>query len=162
MLKFIPYRYKILILTLQTDEVEYLISSVTETPESTLQFYEQKDKIKDLFKFRGIVDSKKFIISRKSGYYQPFVPLIIGKIDTTSNGCIVHLTFKLFNNTQYMLLLSTLFFFGYGVVKLLHEDITTSGIFFGLCLLNYIVAFSNFNVHTREALKQLNNVLSWD
>lgn len=149
-------------LTFEADEVHYLISSVTETEHLSLEFFEQKDKIEGLYKFRGVIKPNKFIISKKSGYYQPFVPLIVGKIDTTSNGCILHLTFKLFNNTQFMLLFSTLFFFGFGVVELLNDHITTSGIFFGLCLLNYAVAFSNFNVHVRDALKQINNVLSWD
>ena len=149
-------------LTLKADEVHYLISSVTETEDLSPQFFEQKDKIEGLYKFRGVIKPNKFIISKKSGYYQPFVPLIVGRIDATSNGCIVHLTFKLFNNTQFMLLFSSLFFFSFGAVKLFNDNINASGILFGLCLVNYAVAFSNFNVHVRDALKQINHVLSWD
>lgn len=149
-------------LPLEADEVHYLIAAVTETEDLFTHYFEQKDKIEGLYKFRGVIKPNTFIVSKKSGYYQPFVPLVIGKIDPTSSGCIVHLTFKLFNNTQFMLLFSSLFFFGFGVVKLLNDHITTSGILFGLCLINYAVAFSNFNVHVRDALKQINHVLSWD
>ena len=85
-----------------TEDVTYLLKSVTETPNG-IPFYEQKEKIKGLIKFKGLIKDKHFAISKKSSYYQPFIPLVIGDIEDAKENTLIQLRFKPFPQTEFMI-----------------------------------------------------------
>lgn len=161
MLRILPYRYKTLILPITSEDVSYLLKSVTETPKDR-PFYDQKDKIKGLIKFKGLIKEKHFSISKKTSYYQPFIPLIVGDIEATNENTLVQLQFKPFPQTEFMIAFWSIASILIGIFLIVHHKTNFAGTSFVLGFLNYAIAFANFKIHSKDALENLTQTLSWE
>ena len=53
--------------------------------------------------FNGVLDENGFKISKRIKHAENFLPLISGQIESTSNGCILFLTYKCFFSTLMFL-----------------------------------------------------------
>lgn len=161
MITLIPYKYKTLVLPLKKEEVLYLLESVTETPENR-PFFENKEKIKGLVKFNGVIREDRFSISKKCSHPQYFIPLIKGSIYPAKDNTIVRLTFRLFPHSSIMLTLVTVISLFLAGTFILLTNEKYAGITVGLGFLNYLVAYGNFQIHTKDGLAELVNTLSFD
>lgn len=161
MFRLIPYRYKTLILPIHEEDLSYLLNAATETPNNR-PFYENKDKIDGLIKFKGIIQPGFFSISKKSKYPQPFIPLVKGTLDSTPPNTIIHMTFKPFPSTQGMVSFWTITCILIGCLFLSIQLPNYSGISFLIALINYGVALANFKIHTNDTIKDIEQTLSWD
>lgn len=148
-------------LPLQKEEVLFLLKSVTKTPDNPI-FIENKAEIRGLIKFNGFIRDDGFSISKKCSHPQFFIPLINGSIYETKENTIVRLTFQLFPQSSVMLFLVITLCLLLGCVFIGIENLKYAGISFGIGFLNYIVAYSNFHIHTKDGLADLVYTLSFD
>lgn len=156
-----PYTTKTFILPHTADEAQYLLSSVTKSPE-VYRLDGKEDKIPNLYKFNGKVGKQTFSISKKVKYPQNFIPLIKGQIEGTKTGSIVIIDFTLFFASWFLLFLgSGLTLLIAGIFLFLRYDPVIGYSAFVLFLLNYIVSIANFNIHVKDSCKLLQEVLSF-
>lgn len=156
-----PYTTKTLILPHSADEAQYLLSSVTKSPE-VYRLDGKTDKIPNLYKFNGRVDEYSFSVSKKVNYPQNFIPLIKGQIEGTKKGSIVSVKFTLFFASWFLLVLgSALTLFVAGIFLFFRYDAIIGYSAFLLFLLNYVVSIANFNIHVKDSHKLLQEVLSF-
>jgi hypothetical protein len=110
------------------------------------------DKKPGEFYFNGWVREGRFRISKVIKIPQNFLPLISGRIEATSLGCILFLHYRLFNSTILFLSLWTaicLFVavvFGFVLDKLAYSILALLFAF-----LNYFVAVKNFGLQLKRS-----------
>ena len=73
------------------------------------------------YPFRGSVQDENFRISRKVSYPEYFLPVIEGKIESTSKGCILFVDYNLFNGTRFFMSVALTLAFLLGFFFLLIE-----------------------------------------
>lgn len=155
-----PYTTKTLILPHSADETQYLLSSVTKSPE-VYRLDGKDDKIPNLYKFNGKVGEHTFSISKKVKYPQNFIPLIKGEIEGTKSGSIVTFSFTLFFASWFLLLLgSILSFFVAFIFLFVRYEAVIGYSALVLFFINYMVSIANFNIHVKDSWKLLQEVLS--
>jgi hypothetical protein len=157
-MNLLPYKNSILILPYRADEVEYKL----------------RQKVKPLsndflltpppatnFMFNGWIGEYKFRISKRITHADNFLPLIVGKIEATSKGSILFITYRMFPSTLFylsffclMILLSSLFFL------LVEKSWITSASLFLLLLAIYLISVLDFNQKVGISRELLEKTLS--
>jgi hypothetical protein len=157
-MNLLPYKNSILILPYRADEVEYKL----------------RQKVKPLsndflltpppaanFMFNGWIGEYKFRISKRITHADNFLPLIVGKIEATSKGSILFITYRMFPSTLFylsffclMILLSSLFFL------LVEKSWITSASLFVILLAIYLISVLDFNQKVGISRKLLEKTLS--
>lgn len=111
------------------------------------------------FWFRGDIEEKKFVLSIKNDSFHSYTPMIKGSIESTSNGSIVFLQYKLFKTTKlFMLIWSalTLFLtllFSFGIPET-HLALTC----IALLIANHIVATVSFQKQVKITQSKFNQL----
>ncbi|HAS44184.1 MAG TPA: hypothetical protein DCS93_27140 [Microscillaceae bacterium] len=73
------------------------------------------------YPFRGSVKEANFRIARKMSYPEYFMPMIEGKIESTSKGCILFVEYSLLKGTRFFMSIALVFTFLIGMFFLLAE-----------------------------------------
>ena len=150
----IPYKSETLVLPFRAEQVVSTIRSVTQPISLT------PEKGNDQILFNGTVHPDLFRISRKIDYPQNYLPLITGKIEASSRGCIVFVKYNLFFSSFMFLSFWTLFTLLVGCFFVIHKkEYNYAAVAFGACLANYGVTILNFNKQINMSRRVLNQVL---
>ncbi|WP_299458372.1 hypothetical protein [uncultured Microscilla sp.] len=112
------------------------------------------------YPFRGVIQEAGFRISRKVTYPESFMPVIDGKIESTSKGCILFIDYTLLKGTRFFMSVALVFSLILGMLLLFAEHnlwyLLASLGFVGL---GYAVAWLNFQQKVKICKDLLEEVL---
>lgn len=153
----IPHKNETLVAPITALQVISRLSLVTQPASLNIS------KAKPGTLFVGHISTSSFRISRKVNYPQNYLPMIKGRIEGSSRGCIIFIKYRLFfSSTLFftfwtsMTILIGLFFtlflkeYGYAVVA------------FASGIANYIVTLLNFNKQVRLSRAALDEALKME
>lgn len=118
------------------------------------------DKKEGEYFFNGWVRNGSFRISKVIKIPQNFLPLISGRIEATSLGCILFLHYRLFNSTILFLslwigiCLFVAIVFGFVLDKVAYSIIALL-----FAILNYFVAVKNFSLQLKRSKQDFDKLL---
>jgi hypothetical protein len=156
-MKLFPVSRETLILPYSADEVELMLWPVIDP---VIESDEVPDREEDEFLFTGWIKDRKFKISRKIRQAEFALPIISGLIEGTSKGSIVFTVYKLFPATILLLtfwsILTLLLFLYFLIVE---QAYYPAIIAIGLCIANYFIVITNFNIQASRSRSLLKKVL---
>lgn len=113
------------------------------------------------YKFNGFFKENEFRIFKSLQAPQNFIPLVIGRIEPTSGGCILFITYTLFFSTRMFLIFWTLICIGFVLFfSLVHQNIFMAVVAFVLGLINYLIAVAGFKMHLKKTRRELHEIFS--
>ncbi|MCB0486974.1 MAG: hypothetical protein KDC99_00765 [Cyclobacteriaceae bacterium] len=142
---------------ISTQSSEYIISKIDAVTSSKLLLQNQNDPAHF---FTGWVREGRFRISLKINRPNNYLPLVIGNIEPTSNGCIVFLSYTLFPTTKIFLIFWNLFVLIVCITASYQYKTFLYGAL-GVLLIVFIqwIAWSNFNLQLKRTRELLINIL---
>ena len=159
-MEYLPFRSETIVLPYEATEVRNRLIKVIRPVSDKYQ--EKKEAIESYpYLFNGVFENDQFTISKIIKQPENFLPLITGKVEATSVGCIIFLKYRMFFSTNMFLgfwsvvtfLMTLLFIIGY-------NNYLYATVCLGFGVVNYSIAIANFNVQVRQSKKLLNQVLS--
>lgn len=148
----LPQHHETFVLNKQHEDVIRVLSEKT-TNKLLLQNQEGGQ-----FKFTGWIKNDRFRISLKIHRPNSYIPLIVGKVEPTSAGCILFITYQLFPSTRMFLTFWSLLIVLVGVFAgYQYESFIYGGGGFTVVAVIHWIAWSNFRMQlkpSREALLQ--------
>lgn len=150
----LPNHYETFILTQSSLEV---IKKIREVTTSRVLFQNLEGT---QFRFIGWVKENRFRVSLKISRPNNYIPLVAGRIETTSSGCIVFVTYKLFPVTNMFLVFWSLFILLAGALAgyQYQSPLYLLGSLLLLGLVHWIT-WSNFKIQLKFTHKALLEVL---
>ena len=113
------------------------------------------------FVFNGQVKKRSFRLSRKITRPNNFLPFITGRIEPTSQGCLLFVQYRLFTMTTAFLVFWLLVTFGFGYFLARYEQLYHyAALSAGMGLVNYGVAVLNFKKQVTISRRLLREVVS--
>lgn len=142
---------------ISTQPSEFVISKIDAATSTKLLLQNQNDPT---YFFIGWVREGRFRISLKINRPNNYLPLVIGNIEPTSNGCIVFLSYRLFPTTKMFLVFWDLFVLIVSIIAVYQYQTFLYGVL-GVLLVVFIqwVAWSNFNLQLKRTRELLINIL---
>lgn len=157
-MNFLPYQNSILVLPLVAQEVENKLVRRTKTlsPETFHTFQSINHPL-----FNGWIKENKFKISRRITHPENFLPLIVGKIEPTSKGCILFIRYQMFPGILFFIVFFCVVILLTSVFFLVFQKNLVTFIFLLLVSVGlYIIAIMDFNQKVKISRKLLERVLS--
>lgn len=152
---FLPNHYETFVLTQPSLEAIQKIHKVT-TTKVLLQNQEGAQ-----YRFSGWVQENRFRVSLKISRPNNYIPLVIGKIETTSSGCLVFVTYKLFPVTRMFLVFWSLFITLAGILaSYQYQSILYAGASVLILGIIHWVTWSNFKIQLKLTRQTLLEVLT--
>lgn len=112
------------------------------------------------YPFRGAIQEAGFRISRKVTYPESFMPIIDGRIESTSKGCILFIDYNLLKGTRFFMLVALVFSLFLGVFLLLAKhNLWYFLASLGFVGLGYGVAWLNFQQKVKICRDLLEGIL---
>ena len=160
-MEYLPFRSETLVLPYDASELQARLTKVIRPVRNKYQQKTGEDVDSSDHLFNGVFENDEFTISRIIKQPENFLPLITGKIEATSVGCILFLKYRMFFSTNLFLgfwsvvtfLMTLLFVIGY-------NNYLYATVCFGFGVVNYSIAVANFNIQVRQSKKLLNKVLN--
>ncbi len=122
---------------------------------------EYPDIPEENFLFNGWVGNHGFKISKKVDQPENFLPILGGKVDETSVGSIIFITYTMFFSTNIFLIFWTIVSVLISLLFLLSYHIYEYAIIaFLLGLGNYTVAIVNFNMQVKRSRTLFHSIFS--
>ncbi|AHM60636.1 hypothetical protein D770_11895 [Flammeovirgaceae bacterium 311] len=156
-MQLFPYKQETFVLPYTADEALKRMRVHTRPISGEYEFSTNEEK---RFLFNGVVKKGIFRISRRVQKPENFLPLLLGRLETTSVGSLLFVSYRLFFATAMFLifwsvvcLLLTLFFLIY------HQAWLYAGIAFGTGCVQYIIAIKNFSFQVNRSRQELEKVL---
>ena len=110
--------------------------------------------------FNGYVGSSSFKVSRKVNYPQNYMPIIQGKIEASSRGCIVFLKYNLFFSSLMFFSFWTIMSFIIGIFLIVYSKAYLyAAVSFTAGGLNYLITVLNFNKQVKLSREALDKAL---
>jgi len=157
-MEWLPIRYETMVIPYPASEAyEKLAACVLPPEDPKLENFDSTTSVQQLF--NGIVKPTSFRISKIVKQPDNFLPLIIGKIEPTSNGSILFLKYQLF--------FSSLFFISFwSVITLLitiilifvYHSYLYALLAFGFGMVHYSVAMINFSKQVTQSKLLLDSI----
>ena len=142
-----------MVLPIRAQEAEQRLRASIQSPTSPS---EQSD-----FLFNGRIQGSAFRLSRKITRPNNFIPFITGEIESTSQGCLVFVRYRLFTMTGVFLAFWLVVTFGFGAYLVRYEQqYYYAALSVGVGILNYVVALLNFQKQVGVSRELLRKVLS--
>jgi len=143
-MNFVPYYFETLVLPFPSEEVFDIINLNTITRHASQEY---KDQL-----FIGSISKRKFRIYERLNRPDNFLPVIRGRIESTSKGCIIFTSYNLLFSTALFLsfwTIVTLFLF----ILFLFEfnQILYAALSLLACILNYVFASNQFNRKVKKS-----------
>jgi hypothetical protein len=157
---FLLYFRETLILPYAADQIKKKLVQQIRSVQNIRRPYSTSLMAVDVHKFNGFFKKNEFRIFRALQAPQNFIPLVVGKIEPTSKGCIVFLKYKLFLSTRLFLVfwVSVCFFFTFFFL-FYYQNTLLAIISLILGLLNYVIAVAGFRMHLKKTREELHEVL---
>lgn len=156
-MKILPRQTETVISPLQPSEINRRLDGLTASP-SLRSNRNSKGMV-----FQGRVHNRNFILSRKISHPNNFIPLVNGRIESTSKGSIIFIKYTLFRSSLLFLSFAIGIAFLVGVIFILLDLPTLYTITaFALGLANYLVTLLNFNRQVRITHEALLDALNID
>lgn len=157
-MRLLPYFQETLVLPYSGEETAMRLRKYTRPLEKGVEY---PVSVERNFLFNGWVKENGFRLSRKIKYPENFLPLIIGRIESTSTGSILFIQYRLFFSSGMFLafwsiisLLFSLFFLVF------HINYLYASVILVLGFLNYVIVIKNFHLQIRSSRKALNEALN--
>lgn len=154
-MELLPVKQTIITLPYPCEDALTLLEAVTYNEKDYTELVVNRYKPKPLVKFRGVIGNKGFLIALKSAYSQNFLPEILGKIENTSNGCIVMVKYDLYKGTKILFWVWSIITMLSFLVFLINGKFTYALLASILFTLNYVITNVNFHMHCRKAQEEL-------
>jgi hypothetical protein len=157
-IRFLPFSRETLVSNHSAEELYRKLWQVTKPVRSEKWM---PDVPEQDFKFNGWVKGDRFRLSRKIKRANNFLPIMSGRIETTSMGSIIFINYQLFFSTTVFLvfwsaitLLFSLYFFVYEQIYINAAASLLLGI------VNYVVAVMNFKKEVRISSRYIQEVIA--
>ncbi len=158
-MEYLPFRSETIVLAHDAREVNSRLIKVIKPLESNGEQIPPQEKTSS-YLFNGILKEDRFTISKIIKQPENFLPLISGRIEPTSAGCIIFLKYRMFFSTNLFLgfwsvvtfLMTLLFVIGY-------SNYLYATVCFGFGIANYSIAIANFNAQIKQSKRLLHKVL---
>lgn len=109
----------------------------------------------------GWINDDRFELTIRMRRHNFFMPLVTGRIDPTSKGSLLFLTYTLFPATRFFLLFWTVVLPLIGViVSYQSKNYWYLGGFIFAVIFIYLVAWSNFRLHLKTTRQMLHHILN--
>ena len=158
MTAILPEKNITLVLPFPSHRVERALTEKTLRADVTVP---QSSASESAYWFRGDVEQREFVLSLTTKSFHSYTPIINGRIESTSNGCIVFMRYQLFKSTRFFMLIwsaLTLFLtllFSFGIPKM---NLAL------LCILllvsNYIIAVVSFQKQVKLTQEKINQIIA--
>ena len=113
------------------------------------------------FVFNGQVKKRSFRLSRKITRPNNFLPFITGQIESTSQGCLLFVQYRLFTMTTAFLVFWLIVTLGFGFFLARYERLYHyAALSIGVGIVNYVVAVLNFKKQVTISRRLLREVIS--
>lgn len=148
---FIPYQSNTLVSPCTGAEIQARLEHVTQPlqdPRSysmTAELTYLKKRPENHRLFRGWIKNNRFCLIQNVHHPEHFLPLILGRIETTSQGCILFIRYQIPRGTLFIAILATVLLFSTACVFLFLQKNVGSflltvffwGFSYGVMLLNF-------------------------
>lgn len=142
MIKLLPNANETLIVVHDWDEVLRRLGSITASERLRTP---QPEKI-----LAGWIKDDRFQLLIRQRRPNSFIPLVEGRIDPTSTGCLIFLHYRLMPATRLYLILWTIIAFISGIfLAIYYNNVLLTAAALGLILLVYLIAWANFRLHQK-------------
>ena len=147
MINLTPQKTKTLVVPLTAHEVLFRLDEATNPPSSS------PNKFTPLM---GRIGEDRFQLALRARRPNGFVPIATGRIERTSNGCLIFLTYALMPSTRFYLLFGSLVILLLGALTAFYsKNIFLCFASIASVALIHLIAWANFKLHR----KPLHNVL---
>lgn len=151
----LPGHYETFVLDQTQEQVIKKISAVTT---SKVRFQNQKGA---KYRFTGWVKENRFRIALKITKPNNYIPLILGKVDPTTNGCLIFVNYQLFPVTKMFLLFWSFFILLAGIISTYQYQSSFYAAVTTLVLGTiHWITWSNFKIQLRLTRKTLLEILT--
>ena len=156
-MKWLPHQQETFILPYSAAEAVRRLRPSIRPVEEGMQFSPGEEKH---FLFNGLIKGNRFRISRRVLRPENFLPLLVGRVESTSVGSLLFVRYRLFFSTALFLgfwsvvcLLLCLFFLVF------HQAWLYAAIAFGTGCVQYVVAIKSFSFQVKRSKQLLEKVL---
>lgn len=157
-MNLLPYQHSILVLPFTAEE---LLLRLRQTVKPILEDAYLSTKPEGIFAFNGWVKENRFRISRRITHAENFLPLITGKIEPTSKGSIVFITYRIYPSVLFYMAFFCLTMLCAALFYMLTEkDWLTSGFLLLITLGIYVISILDFNQKVKLSKSLLEKTLS--
>ena len=139
MIRLLPYKKETLVVAHEWDTILYLLSNELQKP--------LKPGIPT--SLSGWLKDDQFEVTLKVRRFNAFMPLIQGRIEPTTKGCILFLTYTMLPFNKFFLTFWTFFLLISGVLLIIYQDELLGNGLILMVFLIHAVAWSNFNLHLK-------------
>ncbi|UII34464.1 hypothetical protein LVD17_11655 [Fulvivirga ulvae] len=153
----IPHKNETLVAPITALQAISRLSFVTQ-PASLNESKENPDIL-----FVGHISKSSFRISRKVNYPQNYLPIIKGRIEGSSRGCIIFIKYRLFFSSTLFFTFWTSMTFLIGLFFIIFpREYLYAAIAFSSGMANYTVTLLNFNRQVKLSRATLDKALKMD
>ena len=153
-----PTEQETIVLPVSAQEAAERLQNATQPP---AQSEELLAPFQSDYTFNGTVTSRSFRLSRKVTRPNNFLPFVSGTIETTSQGCLVFVRYRLFTVTVVFLAFWSTVTIGFAWYLSMYEQLYHYAVLsLGIGGLNYTVALLNFKKQLTISRRLLHEVLS--
>ncbi len=154
MISLLPGHHETIVLPRKAADFRELLASAT----SNKPFIQTDEK---QLLFNGWVRQEKFRISLRITRPNHYVPLVIGRIESSSSGSILMIDYKLFPTTRILMTLWTILLILGGLfVSLQSQNIAFLLAAAGIISLIQFIVWSNFRLQLKPTRQKLHTLLS--
>ena len=157
-MNLLPFDTETLVSALSKEEVLSHLNRVTKE----VNYLDPRTKAKGGILFNGLIGQNGFRISKVVDRADTFLPLIMGKIETTPRGCILFINYRLFPGALFfiafwsILLLAFTAFFCF-----LIPNYSYASICFTLGVVNYVLAMYFFNRQVKASRRVFHQLINF-
>ena len=152
MIALLPNANETLIVVHDWDEVLQRLGKITTSERLSKQ---QPEKI-----LAGWIKDDRFQLLIRQRRPNSFMPMVEGRIDPTSTGCLIFLQYRLMPVTRMYLVLWTIIASVSGIfLAIYYNNVLLTPAAIGIIFLVYIIAWGNFRLHQKPLHDVIFNVL---
>ncbi|WP_339866678.1 hypothetical protein [uncultured Algoriphagus sp.] len=141
-MNLLPYDSETLVSALSKEEVLSHLNRVTRE----VNYLDPRTQVKGDILFNGLIGQKGFRISKVVDRADTFLPLILGKIETTPRGCILFINYRLFPGALFFIAFWSVILLAFTAFYcFILPNYAYASICFVLGIINYAVALYFFN-----------------
>ncbi|MEB2774808.1 hypothetical protein SYJ56_05790 [Algoriphagus sp. D3-2-R+10] len=157
-MNLLPYDSETLVSALSKEEVLGHLNRVTRE----VNYLDQRSLSKDGIIFNGLIGQNGFRISKVVNRADTFLPLILGKIETTPRGCILFIDYRLFPGALFFIAFWSIILLAFtAFYSFLLPNYAYASISFIIGLGNYIVAMYFFNRQVKASRKVFHQLIDF-
>jgi len=146
-----PKKTKTLVVPLTAHEVLFRLDKATNPPTK------HPNKFTPLM---GLIGEDRFQLALRARRPNGFVPIATGKIEKTSNGCLIFLTYTLMPSTRFYLVFCSLIILLLGALTAFYsKNILLCLVALASVAIIHLIAWANFKLHRKPLHNMLLEVL---